>query len=58
VRLNSGNKNLLSSILGFGADLLRVEVSTGSRWINRLVSSKCITYYRRSMFEQVYVLSI
>jgi hypothetical protein len=45
--------NLLSPFLGFGADLLLVEVSAGPRWINRLVSSHCITYFHRSMFEQV-----
>jgi sorbitol-specific phosphotransferase system component IIBC len=44
---------LLSSFLGFGADLLRGVVLVGSRWRNRLVSSHYITYFRRSMFEQV-----
>jgi hypothetical protein len=48
---------LLSTFLGFGADLLRVEVPTGFRWINRIVSSQCITYFHRSMFEQVRSLS-
>jgi hypothetical protein len=45
--------SLLSTFLGFGADLLRVEVPASFRWINRLVSSQCITYFRRPKFEQV-----
>jgi hypothetical protein len=40
----------LSSILGLGADLLRVEVSAGSRWINRLVSHPV-----HNLFSQIYV---
>jgi hypothetical protein len=31
--------SLLSTFLGFGVDLLRVEVPAGSKWLNRLVSS-------------------
>jgi hypothetical protein len=44
---------LLSTYLGFGVDLLCVEVSTRLEWINRLVSSQCITYFHRFSFEQV-----
>jgi hypothetical protein len=65
--LNSGNKSRVSSAcssccilvsclntyLGFGADLLRVEVPTSFEWINRLVSPQCITYFHRFTFEQV-----
>jgi hypothetical protein len=43
----------LNTYLGFGADLLRVEVPTGFEWINRLVSLQCITYFHRFTFEQV-----
>jgi hypothetical protein len=45
--------SLLSTYLVFGADLLRGEVSTRLEWINRLVSSQCITYFHRFTFEQV-----
>jgi hypothetical protein len=48
---------LLSTYLGFGPDLLRGEVSTRLKWINRLVSSQCITYFHRFTFEQVQFLS-
>jgi hypothetical protein len=44
--------SLLSTHLGFGADLLRVEVLASFEWINRLVSSQCITYFRFT-FEQI-----
>jgi hypothetical protein len=45
--------SILSTYLVFGADLLRGEVPTRFEWINRLVSSQCITYFHRSTFEQV-----
>jgi hypothetical protein len=45
--------SLLSTFLGLGVDLLRVEVPTSFRWINRLVSSQCITDFHRSKFEKV-----
>jgi hypothetical protein len=47
---------LLSTYLEFGADLLCVEVSARLVWINRIVSSQCITYFHRFTFEQVYFL--
>jgi hypothetical protein len=43
----------LNTYLGFGADLLCVEVPTRFEWINRLVSSQYITYFHRLTFEQV-----
>jgi hypothetical protein len=45
--------SILSTYLGFGADLLCVEVPTRFEWINRLVLSQCITYFHRFTFEQV-----
>jgi hypothetical protein len=45
--------SLLSTYLGFGADLLRVEVPASFEWINRLVSSQCIAYFHSFTFEQV-----
>jgi hypothetical protein len=44
--------SLLSTFLGFGADLLRFEVPASFRWINRLVSSQCITYFHRSKLSK------
>jgi hypothetical protein len=32
---------------------IQVKASVSFRWINRLVSSQCITYFHRSKFEQV-----
>jgi hypothetical protein len=49
--------SLLSTYLGFGADLPRGEVSARLEWIKRLVSSQCITYFHRFTFEQVQFLS-
>jgi hypothetical protein len=37
----------------FGADLPHGEVSTRLEWINKLVSSQCITYFHIFTFEQV-----
>jgi hypothetical protein len=45
--------SLLSTYLGFGVDLLRVEVPASLEWINRLVSSQCITYFHIFTFELV-----
>jgi hypothetical protein len=45
--------SILSTYLGFDADLLRGEVPTRLELINRLVSSQCITYFHRFTFEQV-----
>jgi hypothetical protein len=45
--------SILSTYIGFGADLLCVEVPARFEWINRLVSSQCITYFHRFTFEQV-----
>jgi hypothetical protein len=45
--------SLLSTYLGFDADLPRGEVSARLKWINMLVSSQCITYFHRFTFEQV-----
>jgi hypothetical protein len=48
---------LLSTYLGFGADLLCVEVYARLEWMNMLVSSQYITYFHRFTFEQVQFLS-
>jgi hypothetical protein len=35
----------LNTYLGFGADLLRAEVPTGSKWINRLISPHALPIF-------------
>jgi hypothetical protein len=45
--------SLLSTFLGFCANLLRVDILAVFKWINRLVSSQCIIYFHKFMFEQV-----